>query len=77
MSKAKRARSVTEVEYEMLRHLLFSVNITPLEAEMAKDEHSKKRFATGVLNICGLIENMIKRRRHKLPKDHPDYKPKE
>ena len=72
-----RARNIVEVEYELLKHLLSSVNITPLEAAMATDEHSKKRFAAGVKNITGLLDNMVQRRTHRLPKEHADYKPKE
>jgi hypothetical protein len=74
---ANRAKNVPEVEYELLKHLLSSVNITPLEAVMATDEHSRKRFTTGVANIIQLIDNMADRRLHRLPKDHPDYKAKE
>ena len=74
---ANRAKNVPEVEYELLKHLLSSVNITPLEAVMATDEHSQKRFTTGVQNIIQLIDNMTVRRLHRLPKDHPDYKAKE
>ena len=44
---------------------------------MATDEHSKKRFDTGVKNIIGLLDNMATRRLHRLPKQHPDYKVKE
>jgi len=65
-----RARNIPEVEYELLKHLLSSVNITPLEAAMATDEHSRKRFATGVKNIIGLLDNMAERRVHRLPKEH-------
>jgi hypothetical protein len=72
-----RARNIPEVEYELLKHLLSSVNITPLEAAMATDDHSRKRFATGVKNIIGLLDNMAERRVHRLPKEHADYKPKE
>ena len=72
-----RARNIVEVEYELLKHLLSTVNITPLEAAMAKDEHSEKRFQSGVSNIIGLLDNMAERRLHRLPKEHPDYKPKE
>ena len=72
-----RARIVPEVEYELLKHLMSSVNIAPLEEGMATDEHSKKRFDTGVKNIIGLLDNMAARRLHRLPKQHPDYKVKE
>ena len=72
-----RARNIPEVEYELLKHLLSAVDITPLERAMATDEHSKKRFDSGVANIINLIDNMIERRLHRLPKEHSDYKAKE
>ena len=73
----RRAKNVPEVEYELLKHLLATVDIAPLEQAMAIDEHSRKRFSSGVQNIIQLIDNMVERRLHRLPKDHPDYKAKE
>ena len=40
------------------------------------DKVAEKRFRKGAENICRYLENMMERRRHKLPKDHDDYKEK-
>ena len=44
---------------------------------MCDDDVSKDRFTKAGANVLGLIENMMGRRRHKLPKSHTEYKEKE
>ena len=36
----------------------------------------KRWFDKAAANVVGLVVNMMDRRRHKLPKDHVDYKVK-
>tara|TARA_A100001201_G_scaffold134429_1_gene122081 strand:+ start:102 stop:374 length:273 start_codon:yes stop_codon:yes gene_type:complete len=81
--RAKRARSVAHVEYEILdwigrRAWLddLKLSMTPWKNGQA-DKIAEKRFRKGAENICRYLENMMERRRHKLPKDHEDYKERE
>jgi len=43
---------------------------------MCDDKVSKDRFNKAGANVLELIENMMGRRRHKLPKSHAEYKEK-
>ena len=74
----RRARSVTHVEYEILQWIGSKAWLDQLMVEMIPegDKVAEKRFRKGAENICGYLENMMERRRHKLPKDHDDYKEK-
>ena len=72
----KKAASVTHVEYMILECLKNEVDLSDIQADMAVDKVSKGRFSKGATNVLGLIQNMMDRRRHKLPKDHVDYKEK-
>ena len=80
--RAKRARSVAHVEYEILDWIGRRAWLDDLKLSMTpwkngqKDEVAEKRFRKGAENICRYLENMMERRRHKLPKDHEDYKEK-
>ena len=51
--------------------------MSELHEVMATDEVSKKRFETGITNVAKLISNLADRRKHRLPKNHSDYKQKE
>ena len=72
----RRASNVVEVEYEVLCWLRDNIDISELRSLMATDKHSKKRWETGVSNVCSLLDNMCSRRLHRLPKDHDEYKEK-
>ena len=74
----RRARSVAHVEYEILEWGGRRAWLDGLMAEMVPkgDKVAEKRFRKGAENICRYLENMMERRRHKLPKDHDDYKEK-
>jgi len=69
----KKAASVSHVEYMILECLKNEVDLSDVQADMAIDAVSKKRFDKGGQNVLGLIQNMMDRRKHKLPKDHIDY----
>ena len=72
----RRASSVLEVEYELLRFLRDKIDITQLQDSMAVDAVSTTRCETAIGNVCKLLDNMCDRRLHRLPKDHTDYKEK-
>ena len=75
----RRARSVTHVEYEILDWIGRKAWLDGLMVEMIPegDKVAEKRFKKGAENICQYLQNMINRRRHKLPKDHDHYKERE
>ena len=73
---SERAASVSHAEYEIIKVLIEDVNIESLRDIMATDKVSKDRFNKAAANVAGLVENMAKRRVHKLPKDHVDYEVK-
>ena len=52
------------------------IDVAPVLREMGKDEHSKKRVKQAAENVSDLIGNLLHRRLHKLPKEHPDYESK-
>jgi len=74
-----RARSVAHVEYELLNFIGERLYVDDLMQQMIPegDEVAKKRFDKGATNISTYLKNMMKRRRHKLPKNHVDYREKE
>jgi hypothetical protein len=74
--REERAASVTHAEYEILNHLVTEIDLVRLKRMMCDDKVSKDRFTKAGGNVLELIENMMGRRRHKLPKHHPDYKEK-
>lgn len=71
-----RATSVAHAEYEILRVVTDEIDLRTLRKAMAIDKVSKKRFDKGAANAAQLIQNMMDRRMHKLPKDHVDYREK-
>jgi len=75
----RRARSVAHVEYELLNFIGERLYVDDLMQQMIPegDEVAKKRFDKGATNISTYLRNMVNRRLHKLPKDHPKYKEKE
>jgi hypothetical protein len=72
----KKAASVTHAEYMILTCLKDEVDLSGARSELATDEVSTTRFDKAAGNVLGLVQNMMERRRHKLPKDHVDYKEK-
>ena len=76
-SNEERAASVTHAEYEILSHVISEIDLSRLQSRMCDDDVSRDRFTKAGGNVLGLIENMMGRRRHKLPKSHPDYRGKD
>lgn len=74
-----RAKSVSHVEYEILRYVLDRIDIEQVKNEMCPsgDTVAEKRFNTGHKNAAQLIKNLCERRRHRLPENHVDYKEKD
>ena len=72
----KKAASVTHAEYMILMCLRDEVDLRDVQVKMATDKVSTTRFDKGATNVLGLIQNMMDRRMHKLPKDHVDFKEK-
>ena len=75
----RRARSVAHVEYEILEWVGRRAWLDGLMAEMVPkgDKVAEKRFRKGATNISTYLRNMMDRRQHKLPKDHPKYMERE
>ena len=71
-----RAKTIPHAEYEILLHVMSNIDIAPIMRNMGKDEHSKKRVIQAADNVSDLIGNLLQRRLHKLPKEHPDYESK-
>ena len=78
-----KARSVTHVEYEVLKAILKSKEIG-MVIEQLRDyltepnhESSHKRFDEGVKHTASYMKNLMDRRVHRLPKKHTDYRPKQ
>jgi len=78
-----RAASKVHVEYEVLKYLMDKIDLTELEDKMLlqyKDddyyESLEKRWRDGTGEVAKLVNNMIVRRLHRLPKSHPAYKEK-
>ena len=72
-----RAKSVTHVEYELIKYIMETNNVKTVYDKMVTDEVTKKRFNTAAKNVAKLITNLADRRKHKLPEDHVDYEVKE
>ena len=74
-----RASSKIHVEYEVLKYLMDKIDLTELEDKMCPsgDDVASKRFADGADSVSNLVNNLIVRRLHRLPKTHPAYRGKE
>jgi len=72
-----RAKTVTHVEYEILKEVLNNIPLDEVETNMVDDTVTEKRFATAAKNVAVLIRNLMTRRQHRLPHTHKDYKQKE
>ena len=79
----RRARSVAHVEYEILDWIGRRAWLDELKRSMTPwkngqaDKVAEKRFRKGAYNIQTYLKNMMNRRLHKLPKDHPKYMERE
>jgi len=72
-----RAASVSHAEYEILRVVTDEIDLRKLRDSMCPDKVSRARFDKALKSVGGLIQNMMDRRAHKLPKDHVDFKKQE
>lgn len=74
-----RAKTIPHVEYEILKHILAEVDIADVKLEMVPngDAIALRRFEQGALSCLGLLNNLMERRLHRLPKEHGDYRVKE
>ena len=74
-----RAKTIPHVEYEILKHILAEVDISDVELEMIPngDEVAQTRFNSGARSCLRLLNNLMERRLHRLPKEHRDYRVKE
>ena len=77
-----RAKSTTHVEYEVCRAILESPEIAVVIGQVKTrlvpmgDAVAEKRFNAGTKSLSQLLQNIVDRRLHRIPKDHPDYTPK-
>ena len=77
-----RAKTVIHVEYEILKTILQSKEIgmvvERVKAHMvpSNDPAAEKRFNAGVTSAAQLIRNIVDRRTHRIPQNHPDFKVK-
>ncbi len=78
-----RAKTTIHVEYEVIKAILNSkeigIVIERTKANMVpiSDDVAEKRFNNGVQSAAQLLHNIVKRRLHRIPKNHPDYRGKE
>ncbi len=78
-----RAKTIPHVEYEILNWILDNIELDELREEMIQSPTAQKkkdagiRFDKGAKALAILLQNMMTRRLHKLPEEHPDYKEKE
>lgn len=71
-----RAANVTHAEYEIFKCITETVDLRALRDKMGDDPIANERFRKGAESVLQLINNMMERRRHKLPLNHVDYKEK-
>ena len=74
-----RAKTVPHVEYEIFNLILDEIDISMLKEQMCPtgDDVALTRFEKGAASTAQLIQNLIERRKHRLPHDHLDYEVKE
>ena len=73
-----RASTIPHVEYEIFQHILDEIDISIAKEKMCPvgDTIAEQRFEKGAASAARLIQNLIDRRLHKLPSNHPDYEVK-
>jgi len=69
--------SITHGEYEIMNLIQDTIELSGLKDVMCDDKVSSDRFDKAAKNVAVLIDNMMSRRMHKLPKGHSDYKERE
>ena len=80
---AIRCKNHPHVEYEILNWILDNIDLYYLKEQMIQSPTAQMkkdasiRFDKGAKKLTILLVNMMERRRHKLPEEHPDYKEKE
>lgn len=74
-----RAKTIPHVEYEIFQLILDDIDISTLKEQMCPtgDKIAEDRFMKGASSATQLIINMMERRRHKLPDEHPDFMERE
>jgi hypothetical protein len=74
-----RAKTIPHVEYEIFQYILDEIDISIVKESLVPsgDEVAEERFEKGAASATNLIENLIDRRLHRLPHDHPDFKERE
>ncbi len=73
-----RAKTVPHVEYEIFNLILDEIDLTRLKEQMVPtgDTVAEERFNRGAESASKLIQNLVDRRLHRLPKNHADYEEK-
>mgnify|MGYP003154061545 CR=1 FL=1 len=77
-----RAKTTVHVEYETCKAILDSKEIglviDRIKDKMVplNDDVAEKRFNNGVQSLSQLLQNIVDRRLHRIPKEHPDYRAK-
>ena len=69
--------SITHGEYEIMNLIQDTIDLSGLKDVMCDDKVSSDRFDKAAKNVAVLINNMMSRRMHKLPKHHSDYTERE
>ena len=74
-----RAKTIPHVEYEIFQYILDEIDISIVKESLVPsgDEVAADRFDKGAESAAQLIQNLIDRRLHRLPHDHPDFKERE
>jgi len=78
-----RAKSVVHVEWEVFNAILDSEHIAEavedIKVELVPqgDKVAEKRFNEGVKSASNYILNLLNRRKHRLPENHPQFETKE
>ncbi len=65
-----RAASIKHAEWEILQHILTTIDLSRVKREIVTDKHSEDRFNKASAEICKLLENMQDRRAKHLPEGH-------
>jgi len=69
--------SITHGEYEIMNLIQDTIDLSELKESMCNDRVSRDRFDKAAKSVAVLIDNMMSRRTHRLPKGHPDYMERE
>ena len=73
---SERIVTIPHGEYEILNLIQETIDLSELKEIMCDDKVSHDRFDKAAKNVAVLIDNMMSRRTHRLPKGHPNYKEK-